>query len=67
MVLAFVSLQKPLVIILVVSALYHFSSDCRCPSEVINTTSRESTGDLIDMREEELRRVGVVTCESCYL
>lgn len=67
MVLASVSLQNPLIIILVVSALYCFSSDCRCPSEVINTTSRESTGDLIDMQEEELRQVDVVTCESCYL
>lgn len=66
MVVAFVSLQKPFIIILVVSALYGFSSDCRCPSEVINATSGESAGDLIDMREEELRRVGVVTCESCY-
>lgn len=66
MVLAFVSLQKPLIIILVVSALYCFSSDCRCPSEVINTISGENTGDLIDMREEESRWVGVVTCESSY-
>lgn len=61
MVLTFVSLQKPLIIIPVVSGLYCFSSDCRCPSEVINTTSRESTGDLIDMGEEELGLVAVVT------
>lgn len=63
--LAFVSLQKPLIIILAVSVQYRFSSDCRCPSEVINTTSQKSTGDLIDMQEQELRRVGLVTCESC--
>lgn len=64
MLLAFVSLQKPLIIILAVSVCYCFSSDCSCPSEVINTTSQKSTGDLIDMQGQELRQVGLVTCES---